>query len=346
MTGNNKQTKEQNDNDITIHQTDKYPLWQYMFAGGIGGLVADFIMHPLDTMKTRQQASLDTMKTLDLKLRTLHPIQILKMEGVRKGWYSGLSAAMLGSLPSAAIFFMTYEFLKEEMILNYQINETFTFLIAGLSGDFASSLVYVPSEVLKTRLQLQGKLNKKLFGYNNLRDAVLKMKKFEGTRVFYSGYGATLLRDLPFSAIQFALYEKFRQISCQITTKRDDQLGVTEELLVGGLAGAIAGAITTPLDVVKTRLQTNMSQIIITNDTTAKSTDCPQPATQNLFTTFRNFYKREGILKMFGGIGPRIMWSSVQSSIMLYIYQTILKHMHESKNEKRKSDEIDFTKKI
>lgn len=349
MGENNIEMETKNETDLTIHQTSKYPLWHYMFAGGIGGLVADFIMHPLDTMKTRQQASLDTVKTLDLKLRNLHPLEILKMEGLRKGWYSGLSAAMLGSLPSAAIFFMTYEFLKEEMILSYKMNETFTFFVAGLSGDLASSLVYVPSEVLKTRLQLQGKLNKKLFGYNNLRDAVFKMNKFEGKSVFYSGYSATLLRDLPFSAIQFALYEKLRQISCQITAKTDDQLGVTEELIVGGLAGGIAGAITTPLDVVKTRLQTNMSQVIITNDTTGKSTDCPQPATQNLFTTIKKFYRREGLLKMFGGIGPRIMWSSVQSSIMLYIYQTILKQIHENASNENKivnTDDIDKHRKI
>lgn len=349
MAENNNDRKAENDTDLIIHQTDKYPLWHYMFAGGIGGLVADFIMHPLDTMKTRQQASLDTIKTMDLKLRNLHPIAILKMEGIRKGWYSGLSAAMLGSLPSAALFFMTYEFLKEEMILNYKMNETVTFFVAGLSGDFASSLVYVPSEVLKTRLQLQGKMNKKLFGYDNVRDAVIKMNKFEGKSVFYSGYSATLLRDLPFSAIQFALYEKFRQISCQLAAKKDDQLGVLEELIVGGLAGGIAGAVTTPLDVVKTRLQTNMSQVVITNETTAKSTDCPQPANQNLFTTFKNFYKREGFLKMFGGVGPRILWSSVQSSIMLYIYQTILKQMHEkdhNESRKIKTDDIDKLKRV
>lgn len=42
---------------------ERLPLWNYMIAGGIGGVIADFLMHPLDTMKTRQQASLDTMKT-------------------------------------------------------------------------------------------------------------------------------------------------------------------------------------------------------------------------------------------------------------------------------------------
>ena len=91
---------------------NKLPLWNYMFAGGIGGLTADFLMHPLDTMKTRQQASLDTIKTLDVQWRTLQPIEILKIEGIKKGWYYGLSPAMMGSLPSAVCFFATYELLK------------------------------------------------------------------------------------------------------------------------------------------------------------------------------------------------------------------------------------------
>ena len=307
---------------------NKLPLWNYMFAGGIGGLTADFLMHPLDTMKTRQQASLDTIKTLDVKLRNLHPIEILKIEGIKKGWYSGLSPAMMGSLPSAVLFFATYEFLKTEMIVNRGMNETFTFFFAWLAGDLVSSVVYVPSEVLKTRLQLQGKLNVSLFGYKSLRDAAFKMYKYEGKSAFYHGYSATLLRDLPFSAIQFALYEKFRQLTCHITNKTNDELNAQEELAIGAFAGGISGAVTTPLDVVKTRLQTNMSQIVIQSDTTGKSTDCPQPS-QNVYTILKNFYQKEGMMKMFGGIGPRVMWSSVQSSIMLFIYQTILKHMHD-----------------
>lgn len=235
---------------------------------------------------------------------------------------------MLGSLPSAALFFSTYEFLKTEMIVNRGINETFTYFFAGLAGDLVSSVVYVPSEVLKTRLQLQGKLNASLFGYTSLRDAIYKMNKYEGKSAFYHGYSATLMRDLPFSAIQFALYEKFRQLTCHITHKTNDELNAGEELAIGALAGGISGAATTPLDVVKTRLQTNMSQVIIQNDTTGKSVDTPQPSNQNVYSILKNFYQREGMMKMFGGIGPRVMWSSVQSSIMLYIYQTILKHMH------------------
>ena len=158
-------------------------------------------------------------------------------------------AAMLGSFPSAAIFFGTYEYTKRTMIEDWQINDTITHLSAGFLGDFISSFVYVPSEVLKTRLQLQGRFNNPFFqsGYNysNLRNAIKTVIKEEGFRSLFFGYKATLARDLPFSALQFAFYEKFRQLAFKIEQKdgRDGELSIPNEILTGACAGGLAGIV-------------------------------------------------------------------------------------------------------
>src|SRR5690349_5511997 len=84
--------------------------------------------------------------------------------------------------------------------------------LLGFLGDFAASIVYVPSEVLKTRLQLQGRHNNPHFasGYNyrGTSDAVRTIIRQEGFSALFHGYGATLWRDLPFSALQFMFYEQ------------------------------------------------------------------------------------------------------------------------------------------
>src|SRR5579859_5064651 len=82
----------------------------------------------------------------------------------------------------------------------------------GLLADLAASFVYVPSEVLKTRLQLQGRYNNPFFrsGYNykSTAHAAHTIVRNEGFSALFYGYKATIFRDLPFSALQFTFYEQ------------------------------------------------------------------------------------------------------------------------------------------
>lgn len=300
-------------------------------------------MHSLDTVKTRQQGAPNVIKYRRMLSAYKH---IFIEEGVRKGLYGGYSAAMLGSLPSAAIFFGTYEFLKRTFIDRWQLHETSSHLVAGFMGDFMSSFIYVPSEVLKARLQLQGRYNNQFFysGYNykNMRDAVKCIVRDEGFMALFYGYKATLARDLPFSALQFAFYEKFRQRAFALERKdirsKDQELTIFTELLTGAAAGGLAGIITTPLDVVKTRLQTQQTDTppqineLINTQGSAKSIDFvngdlkkPISLSNSILRSLRLVYGSEGIIGCFSGVGPRFVWTSVQSSIMLLIYQMALK---------------------
>ena len=75
----------------------------------------------------------------------------------------------------------------------------------------------------------------------------------EGVRGMYAGYSSFLLRDLPFDAIQFCVYEQAKSV-WQLAVGRE--LTTPEIGTIGALAGAFTGFITTPLDVLKTRLMT------------------------------------------------------------------------------------------
>jgi hypothetical protein len=217
-----------------------------MMAGGIGGSTGDMLMHSLDTVKTRQQGAPTALKyaTTPKAYAT-----IFREEGLFRGLYSGVTPAFMGSLPGTIIFFGTYEYSKRHLI-DAGCPDSIAYLTGGFIGDLFASLVYVPSEVLKTRLQLQGRFNNPHFysGYNyrGTLDAGKTIVRVEGPAALFYGYKATIMRDLPFSALQFAFYEQFRKWAKQYSGKGKD-IGVGLEIATGAMAGGLAGVITCPL---------------------------------------------------------------------------------------------------
>ncbi|PVH73346.1 mitochondrial carrier protein-like protein [Cadophora sp. DSE1049] len=335
------------------------PYLHSMIAGGLGGTTGDLLMHSLDTVKTRQQG--DPHMPPKYASMSSSYATIFRQEGIRRGLYGGWVPAMLGSFPGTVIFFGTYEYSKRHMI-DYGITPQFAYLTSGFLADFAASFVYVPSEVLKTRLQLQGRYNNPFFqsGYNykSTAHAARTIVRQEGFSALFYGYKATIFRDLPFSALQFTFYEQAQTWARQWKQSRD--IGLPLELFTGASAGGLAGVITCPLDVVKTRIQTQVnvtaqpaakqssspkpvpSQVkgrptaikhqIRSISTSSPSTHLPRPGSINLdtssvFTGLKLIYKTEGIAGWFRGVGPRFVWTSVQSGCMLFLYQTILRKL-------------------
>jgi hypothetical protein len=334
-----------------------------MIAGGLGGTTGDMLMHSLDTVKTRQQGD----PNFPPKYTSLGSsyYTIWRQEGIRRGLYGGWLPAMMGSFPGTVLFFGTYEWSKRHM-LDAGIQPHVAYLAAGFLGDLAASVVYVPSEVLKTRLQLQGRYNNPYFasGYNyrGTFDAARTIVRAEGPTALFSGYKATLYRDLPFSALQFMFYEQFQSWAKQWKQSRD--IGVELELLTGAAGGGLAGAMTCPLDVVKTRLQTQIEPAPASSktkeraavdtksglkdvssktapppknqkrpiSTSSPSTHTPRPGaitldTSSVYQGLKLIYKTEGLGGWFRGVGPRFVWTSVQSGCMLFLYQTILRRL-------------------
>ncbi|PGG97698.1 hypothetical protein AJ79_09106 [Helicocarpus griseus UAMH5409] len=330
-----------------------------MLAGGIGGTSGDMLMHSLDTVKTRQQG--DPHIPPKYTSMSSSYATILRQEGIRRGLYSGVTPALLGSFPGTVIFFGTYEWSKRHM-LDAGVNPSISYLAGGFIADLAASVVYVPSEVLKTRQQLQGRYNNPFFrsGYNyrGTVDAFRTIVRQEGFSTLFSGYKATLYRDLPFSALQFAFYEQEQKLAKQWVGSRD--IGLPLEILTATTAGGMAGVMTCPLDVVKTRTQTQQNPESSPSSATAPvgsgkhatklkeataqnvqsrsiSTSSPSTSTvkpgapvldtSSVFTGLKLIYRTEGILGWFRGVGPRFLWTSVQSGTMLVLYQYLLKKL-------------------
>ncbi|CAI9109172.1 OLC1v1008943C2 [Oldenlandia corymbosa var. corymbosa] len=195
-------------------------------AGGTAGVVVETALYPIDTIKTRLQAA--------------HGGGKINF----KGLYSGLGGNLAGVLPASAVFVGVYEPAKQKLLKFFPEKfSAFAHLTAGAIGGLAASLIRVPTEVVKQRMQTRQ--------FASAPDAVRLIVSKEGFKGLYAGYGSFLLRDLPFDAIQFCIYEQLR-IGYKLAAKRE--LKDPENAAIGAFAGALTGAITTPLDVIKTRL--------------------------------------------------------------------------------------------
>ena len=349
------------------------PYLHAMLAGGIGGTTGDMLMHSLDTVKTRQQGDPHMPPKYTSMGNTYYTIW--RQEGVSRGLYGGVLPAFLGSFSGTLIFFGVYEWSKRQMI-DRGINPSLSYLSAGFVADLAASPLYVPTEVLKTRLQLQGRYNNPNFasGYNyrSTFHALRTIYRTEGLAELFSGYKATIARDLPFSALQFAFYEQEQKAAKRWVGQGKD-IGLPLEILTGASAGGMAGVITCPLDVVKTRIQTELDPEVAAKARQKKAKPTAMPAvpvqtshrpspgptnssaatppkqsrhtistsgpstvlkhhgqvsldTESVMKALRIIYKTEGMGGWFRGVGPRGVWTSIQSGTMLVMYQTLLKY--------------------
>ncbi|XP_069668004.1 mitochondrial S-adenosylmethionine carrier protein isoform X3 [Haliaeetus albicilla] len=196
-------------------------------AGGVAGVCVDLILFPLDTVKTRLQSP-----------------QGFRKAGGFRGIYAGVPSTAIGSFPNAAAFFITYENVKS--MLHHGSTSYLTpatHMVAASLGEVVACLIRVPSEVVKQRAQVSP-------SSSTLR--ILSHTLYhEGIQGLYRGYKSTVLREIPFSLVQFPLWESLKDLW---SWKQGHVVDSWQSAVCGAFAGGFAAAVTTPLDVAKTRI--------------------------------------------------------------------------------------------
>ncbi|TIC19285.1 L domain-like protein [Wallemia mellicola] len=217
--------------DIRMSTNSPPPFFNALFAGALSGVTVDLFFFPVDTLKTRLQST-----------------QGFLQAGGFKNIYKGVGSVAFGGAPGAAAFFTTYEGLKKaipQISSLSTIPDAAVHMLAGSGGETAACLIRVPTEVVKSRQQTMA------YGsVSSLKAAQLLLSQ-EGLNGFYRGFGITVFREIPFTSIQFPLYEYLKSRVAKYRNR--DHARPYEGALCGTIAGAVAAATTTPLDVIKTR---------------------------------------------------------------------------------------------
>lgn len=267
----------------TSLQPPPVSFWTALVAGGIAGTAVDVGIFPVDTIKTRLQA----------------PVGFWKAGGFR-GVYNGVSAVAAGSAPGAAIFFATYEYTKGQLARRPaqakkkdNANQSLHHMIAASLGEAGACIVRVPTEVVKARMQTDGTAS---FA-GTLRKTIA-----EGA--LYRGFGITLMREIPFACIQFPLYEQFKLWTIGDDNDQQTTAHPLTAAACGSFAGAIAAAVTTPLDVLKTRLQLGVDAHGVP------------------YTSAWNVLQRTPVTELSRGIQPRVLWISLGGFIFFGAYES------------------------
>ncbi|KIP11096.1 hypothetical protein PHLGIDRAFT_28040 [Phlebiopsis gigantea 11061_1 CR5-6] len=278
--------------------------------GGIAGAFGATMVYPIDLVKTRMQNQRSTVVGQLLYKNSFDCVRkVFHNEGF-VGFYRGLGPQLIGVAPEKAIKLTVNDFVRKRAMdpetgriaLGWE-------LFAGGSAGGCQVIFTNPLEIVKIRLQMQGEAAK-------VEGAVPKgavhIVRQLGLVGLYKGASACLLRDIPFSAIYFPTYAHLKKDVFQ-EGYNGKQLSFLETLSAAAIAGMPAAYLTTPADVVKTRLQTE-----------AKT---GQTHYKGMADAFRKIYREEGFKAFFKGGPARIIRSSPQFGFTLVAYEYLHKFM-------------------
>ena len=219
-------------------------------------------------------------------------------------------------MPSAASFFVVYDGIKRAVIRPEMSasQQAYVHMAASSLGEIAACAIRVPTEVIKQRAQAG------LFGGSTLlalKD-ILALRESQGSttvvKELYRGGGITVMREIPFTIIQFSLWEYFKTAysrrQSRLTSRELGLVTAAESAVFGSIAGAIAAAGTTPLDVLKTRLMLER-----------RETQGGADRRQGIVGIMRQIQGQDGPRGFFRGFVPRVGWISTGGAIFLGTYQ-------------------------
>ncbi|KAL9246713.1 hypothetical protein vseg_020212 [Gypsophila vaccaria] len=267
---------------------------EHAVSGALSGIVVSLCLHPVDTVKTVLQSSQAGQKSLS------YIGQSIIAERGLSGLYRGISSNISTSAPISALYTFTYESVKGVLLPSLAKEyHSIAHCTAGGCASIATSFIFTPSDHIKQQMQVNSK-------YRNCWNAALRIIEKGGLLSLYAGWGAVLCRNIPHSIIKFYTYESLKQkfISSELP---DNQPKASQTLLCGGLAGSAAALFSTPFDVVKTRLQTQM----------------PGSARkyQNILNALHQIRGQEGVKGLYRGLIPRLIMYMSQGALFFASYE-------------------------
>ncbi|KAI4214853.1 MAG: hypothetical protein LQ351_002566 [Letrouitia transgressa] len=204
---------EGHDNPEALHP------WTQFLAAGMGGIISQFAIYPLDTLKFRMQCETVEGGPHGNKLILNTAKKMWTTTGVRS-FYRGLPMGLLGMFPYSAIDLTTFEYTKrfftKYKAKKYHCHEDdagpgniMTAGIGAFSGTFGATVVY-PINLLRTRLQSQGTAIHPPT-YTGIWDVTVKTVEAEGFRGLFKGVTPNLLKVVPAVSITYVVYDNSKK---------------------------------------------------------------------------------------------------------------------------------------
>jgi solute carrier family 25 S-adenosylmethionine transporter 26 len=249
-----------------------------LIAGSSARGVAQTVLHPIDVARTRLQA------------------KGVALQFTPQTFVKGITPQFLLAFPAGAMQFAAYEWCKD-IFAKAKMAGALPEVVSGALGALGASVVRVPQEVLKQRVQADI--------YPNALQGTITLLKADGPMGLYKGYFATISRDVPWNALSFMFFAQAKSLYKVAFGRASTN---EENLLLGALSGMTAAVIMTPVDVVKTRLMTG-------------------GASGGIVATFSAVLKEEGAGTLMKGVVPRVMFLAPLAALTLSLYEGFAKQL-------------------
>ena len=239
--------------------TSPLSVTQRLISGGVSRALSQAVLYPMDALRTLAQTR-DGRTLADVGVQAL----------VRGGAQTSCFALFIGSIQ-----FAVFGVCRSSWGWNP--------IVSSAMGAAVSCLVSVPQDVLKQRL-VTGV-------YPSFRKAVATIYRTEGILGFYSAWRPCMARNVPFVMTTFTTAELLKRQFRRKKHNREEDLNLIGNMVIGMSSALVAGLLTQPVDVIKTRMMTQ-----------AASTAVPYTSAMDCFVTI---LRTEGVLTLYSGFMQR-----------------------------------------
>lgn len=189
-------------------------------------------------------------------------------------------------------------------------------LLAGAVARTFAGMILMPLTVIKVRYESN------LYSYRSIASAARDIYAHEGAKGFFSGFGATAMRDAPYAGLYVLFYEQSKKRLSRIyggggggggdvqegnNTRMGVSTAATINFSSGVIAGAACSAISNPFDAVKTRIQL-------------------QPGVyRNMFHAAHRMITTEGLRSLLDGLALRMGRKAISSALAWTVYEELVR---------------------
>jgi solute carrier family 25 iron transporter 28/37 len=305
-------------------------FWTHAAAGSVAGITEHVCLYPVDTIKTHMQAYRSS--SAHGSQNPMMVVAAIRADFGALGLLRGLPAVVCAVGPAHAAQFALYEHVKaslepleergqagrENGLVSTALVELIkNGAIAGAAGWTAHDTIMTPCDVIKQRMQLGC--------YDSVGHCVREIMAKEGFVAFYRSYPTTLAMNIPFGSVF---------CSCNNVIKKS--LGLAESgtpseklrvlpwyFLSAGMSSAVAAFITQPLDIIKTRLQTQDVMERLYETEGRKDSPFQKPRYAGFSGVLKVLYAEDGLRGFYRGVHMRMLMNIPSGALSWGTYEFV-----------------------
>ncbi|KAI9755821.1 MAG: hypothetical protein M1815_004602 [Lichina confinis] len=281
-----------------MSQEKSLPFVYQFGAGAVAGVSEILIMYPLDVVKTRVYVHNYNKERAWEKKDTMAWASRL---------YRGITAPILMEAPKRATKFAANDEwgkVYRKLFGAEKMNQSLS-ILTGASAGATESLVVVPFELIKIRLQDRASAGK----YNGMVDTFLKIVRNEGPLAMYNGLESTMWRHILWNAGYFGCIFQVRALMAKADSKMQQ---MRNDIISGTVGGTVGTILNTPLDVVKSRIQNSPKVVGLA------------PKYNWAFPAVATVMREEGFGALYKGFLPKVLRLGPGGGILLVVFTGVM----------------------